>query len=89
MRRVRRIWLPFILIHQFAMFPNWDNAYELPKMLIHSVLFSSLLLFLVYIKRNSPDLIQKDPILRFAWLLFCFIPFFSDLYHQSKWLFTV
>ena len=80
------IWLPLLILHQFVIFPNWDNAYDLPKMLIHAVLLTSLLLFLAYKKRTSTDLIQKDPTLRFAWLLFCFIPFFSDLYHQSEWL---
>ncbi len=79
------LWVLIIVLQQFAMFPGWGDAYDLPKMLVHSALLTLLLVFWTYKKRNSPDLIQKDLILRFAWLLFCFLPFLSDFWHQSPW----
>ncbi len=85
MRTVSNIWLLLLVLQQFAMFPGWENAYDLPKMLVHSVLLTILLLLWAYQKRTAPDLIQKDSTLRCAWLLFCFSPLFSDIFHQSPW----
>ncbi len=79
------VWLLLMIMHQFLIFPAWDNAFDLPKMLVHSVLLTYLLVFWTYKKRTSPDLVQKDSVIRLAWLLLCFVPLFPDIYHQSNW----
>lgn len=79
------IWLILLIIQQFIMFPNWDDSYELPKMLIHSVGLTIFLTILTFRARKLVDLSQTDSRLRIVWLLLCFLPSLVDGLHRNEW----
>lgn len=85
MNSITFIWLSLLATQQLIMITGWIDAYDLPKMVVHSSAVSIVLIIWSFLKRKSPDLYQSKLILRLAWLPFCFLPAFVDLLHSNRW----
>lgn len=85
MNSVTFAWLSLLTIQQFVMVSGWTDAYDLPKMVVHSIAVSTVLLIWSFLKRKSPDLDQTKPVLKLVWLPFCFLPSLVDLIHLNSW----